>query len=59
MKHEVSVRATWETDTVFEFDTEHQAEEFAEKVNQGNLDVVIEAGDIYSDNASLMDYHAY
>lgn len=60
-RHEVTVRATWEGDTTFEFDTAEEAEAFREKVSGGGqegLEAIVEAGDIFSNNTELTDWEA-
>lgn len=60
-EHEVVIRAEWQNDTTFFFDTQEEADEFRELVNAGGeagLDAIIEKGDVFSDNCSLVDWEA-
>lgn len=62
MKHTVEVRARWDSVDTFEFDTEADAQQFRECVNGGGdaaLQAIIDAGDITTSGASLVDFEAH
>ena len=59
MKPTVEVEARWRSSHTFEFETEEEAEKFAEAVNEGDLDAIVKAGDVHSDVAELVDFSAH
>jgi hypothetical protein len=58
-RHKVGVTGTWRSREIFEFETEEEALQFADKVNEGDLEALVNEGDIDSANAELVDYDAH
>lgn len=56
--HIVYVNHEWKGQTPFEFETEEQAQEFKDAVNNGDLDVIVTAGDIRSNVCDLVNFEA-
>lgn len=61
-RSEVTVDATWRSTTTFEFDTEAEADEFRRLVKAGGVDglnAIVEAGDVDTSGAELVDWEAW
>lgn len=57
----VEVTARWESHHTFEFETDEKAEAFREAVDSGGetgLNAIVEAGDVDSSIAELVDWSA-
>ena len=57
-KYVVNVSHTWKGSTQFEFDSQDDAQAFADKVNGGDLGAIVDAGDIDTSGVGLTDFAA-
>lgn len=58
MEYNVTVTAEWRSQHTFVFENTDDAIDFKDKVNSGDLDAIVDEGDIDASCADLVDFHA-